>query len=1220
MDAKKIIKRILPIIIALAVIAVIAIVATVATRDKKNPVISNADDAYVTYTYTDNNGSSKTITIAREKVFETLTGSDSAISATLAEMVDSIDVAILADKKNGEGKSYLDAVSAEDVYVKIEKAIWGDDLECLLEDNKEDYTLEAKKANKSYADYVKEELQEGINDFVDTLNISYGIEAKAEDFTLAENDGEFTFTVSNTCGAFEYYKIAVARFDYARDIVAKEYEESLVNYTKYLADKEEYDRYLADKEKYEDAKEDYKKASKSDKKVIEDPGKSFEKSKYYAGDYTVTSEPEVVSAPVLVEDDFKSIYTNDNQDAYWTVMIPYETKAEAETALLQHGVIVATNSDGDYTWFHYGDLANVTDEGQKEELKKYACKGLTTIISDNAYYKTIADATKESPANTGAYELSESEIKALIVELYNQVYQANDEKKLVEGTDYSVSEGVYTFEKTDKIKLTKSDLQNKSLYSETSTNRFYKFKVDGENEFRDTYTYQIVSGAKFYIYLIVSKEVVKTWDEVKKDASDDYTKTAVYTENLEEKLDSKTTTTIINTKMAALRLEYDLKIYDTRLEDAYMNAYTSDYKAVKKASKKAVASYELSGSKKEVLVDDLFATLSDKYGVVTVIDTYQIEWMFREAMITDVDGNNVLVNKYIDYDKYLEKGKIKAAKKDTDDKEVKDFFENLELYVENTKNNFASGSYESYGFGPDYGWTNFLKDYFGTYYGFTVNNAEDLKLFYIYQQIVTDYCDWLAEIDEETWNNVYLASMAQQLSNAFTLTGEHLLISYKDEDGNMVDPAYWTAEQVALAKELYDAVLTLVKTVPTVDIATELQNLVDAFNNAPYTKADGSEPKITYKSSSADGESFDVDYISYNYEYNKLGKKVIIDVSKYKSAGISLTTEALTVTKGTMVSEFEDACKMIWDSMWDDLLDGESVSKTVIFDKTFTAPEYNSYGKDLEATATSNEGYLVTQFGYHVYINETASLASYFTTVDSEKVFIGFPEREYALLYVYNNENKALDDFVSFSDLYDAYTAENSDANKQAIIDAAKSELKYNVTDFDKFFALLDNYYGAKKNYVASQLSTWFGNYSSNAYTLIYGDFTGSSYYQLKVIEAILANLNGFNLTETQKASFTKIINNYIESYYSGLKYVSFTYGDKEAVKGLLESIAFLSDYDVYTKKADIMFVEGYDTEKATITKAFEALKNYAETSYKALSEDEKAELADLFSDAGLDK
>ena len=68
MDAKKIIKRILPIIIALAVIAVIAIVATVATRDKKNPVISNAKDAYVTYTYTDNNGSTKTITIAREKL------------------------------------------------------------------------------------------------------------------------------------------------------------------------------------------------------------------------------------------------------------------------------------------------------------------------------------------------------------------------------------------------------------------------------------------------------------------------------------------------------------------------------------------------------------------------------------------------------------------------------------------------------------------------------------------------------------------------------------------------------------------------------------------------------------------------------------------------------------------------------------------------------------------------------------------------------------------------------------------------------------------------------------------------------------------------------------------------------------------------------------------------------------------------------------------------
>ena len=1243
MNGKTILKKTLPVIIALVVIIVIALIVTVASGAKKNPNISNPDQVFVSYT----NGDVK-VDVTRQDVYDSLVNSSTGLSATVSELVDMIDADLLAQLKNSEGTSFLDAAKESNISERVAKAIFSSTFNDYVKNNEESYKLQAKKEGKTYDAYLEDKVKEAVSSFVDTLQLSYGLQASETDFVYMENgnfitevvDGEtvYKFSVKTTSDTYNYYKLQQAKYDYARVKFEEQYKDELAAYKQYKADLEAYNKYADDYEAWEDAKAAYDSASKEERKNMTNPGKKFNKdSSYWHGEYTVTEKPEEVSEPTFTESDFKNKYEDENYDKYWLVAIPYDSRTAAENALLQHGVVVATNADGDYTWFHYGtlDAAGLSNEEKAElEAKKYTTKGQTKVIIDNEYYKTLDSTTVTSaaPAKTGAYELSEKEIKAMIFSLYSQFYQANSEKAL-EAADYTLTEGDYTFNKTDKLLYKKSELTSLGLYSANSVNKLHKYDgTDGAtNAFRDTYTYSIVSGSsKYYIYLIVGKEVAKTWEDLLSENNDDYTLTETYTNNLSKMLDDKTTTSIIKNKMSALRYDSALLIYDSRVEESYMSAYASDYKATKKTSKTDVVSYEINGDKKVVSCDQLFDKLSKKYGVVSTIDDYQIEWMFLEAKITDKDGNEVLVNKYVDYAGYKDAKKPNISKfRKSDDKEVKDLFDDVETYVENTKNNFAAGAYTNYGYSADYGWTNFIHDYFKTNYGFDVNTTEDLKLFYIYQQIVSDYCEWLAEVNDEVWNNIYLTSMAKTLSEYLNMTGVHFLISVKDSSGSMVDPLYWTADQVAAAKELYDKVLQLVTVLPTSEISTELGNIVTAFNNAPLM-VDGAEPNIDYKVKASDDTEYTYKYFDYEYHYYR-SFTYTIDVSKYKSLGLSVTNESLTITQGTMVSEFENAVRQIWDKQWVKLLEGETVTDVVVYDHSYKPEEYKSFGADLAAEVASNytgeNGYLATQFGYHVYINLTSSISAYFTKDgNNDNVFIGFPAKDYARLYVYEATQSSKDDYKSLSDLYDSYKGALKDGDetkinsaKEKLLDAAKGVLK--KENFDEVYAVLDNYYGDNKTYVASMISKWFGTYSSSSSsTLIFGDFLSSGYYQMSVLKEVLSNVNNFNFDEESKNMFTTSINFYLDSYYSALSYISFIKQDKDAVESLLDSINLLSDYTAYTANLDKLFTaEGHTLEKTTMTNAFNALKAYTKAAYNNLSAEDKALLLEKYTKANLE-
>ena len=174
---------------------------------------------------------------------------------------------------------------------------------------------------------------------------------------------------------------------------------------------------------------------------------------------------------------------------------------------------------------------------------------------------------------------------------------------------------------------------------------------------------------------------------------------------------------------------------------------------------------------------------------------------------------------------------------------------------------------------------------------------------------------------------------AKMVDEYFRVTGVHLLITVYDNNNNPVDPENWTEIQKQYAEEFYNQVMDFINDENFTETPEKkIQNIQNAFNRAPLFVP--GLPQDTASQPEIDGVS---------YVYNG------IEVSKFKSAGLSATFQDLgTFTNGTMVQEFNDAAKSIWEA------DSDS-KETVVYGNT----------KDEQG----NYEYLVTEFGYHIYVN-----------------------------------------------------------------------------------------------------------------------------------------------------------------------------------------------------------------------------------------------------------
>ena len=643
--------------------------------------------------------------------------------------------------------------------------------------------------------------------------------------------------------------------------------------------------------------------------------------------------------PYFTEDDYQDQYDSTYLTAYYVLIVPFTSVTEANNALAQENVKISS------------------DKGTVDG-KEVALSNVWVWLADEGEHKANTPLTKD-------------EIIATFIDLYNTRYAYKNSEYptatevLTAGTNYTVTDGAYSFinkaEDSDPLYYTDSALSSfnstaRSYVKNTMTSLnadsvAYSTTTSDETTTLSTsaikwYTPSIKSYESGSLQVLMLKlgEVAPEalWTDAAETTYNPTVKAAIY----EDLVEAELTTTYIATKMAELRADQDLIIYDETLESSYISSISSydvDYSATKKSSKTLIATVKAGADTFEYSADDFFKDLDKAHGIA--------------AAISEVDFIRTLSsadNKVFDYQKYLSGAKEKAcvldSKKWTSYKE--------EVVTE--KENFAAGSYSSYGYDASYGWKNFMHDVYG------VDGELEMAIYFLYSDLQSDAMAENARLIEseegagdelnvnsDLWKT-YNDLMQDIVDAQFTVTGYHFLISVNDADGDTTDPSTWTSYQVECAKELYNQVIAYLQSYSG-DYATAMENIVTAFEASPRFVA-----RLAQETAAQPA----LENGSYVYPTEGL---VQIQLAKYKSAGLSVKYEDLdSFSNGTMVAEFDAAVKEIYDAA----IESGDLDETVI------------YGAN---KATDADGhYLVTEYGYHVYVNTACNAVTEWSYTDTD--------------------------------------------------------------------------------------------------------------------------------------------------------------------------------------------------------------------------------------------
>lgn len=461
----------------------------------------------------------------------------------------------------------------------------------------------------------------------------------------------------------------------------------------------------------------------------------------------------------------------------------------------------------------------------------------------------------------------------------------------------------------------------------------YSAVLDKVNELADgEYTatpYAVEDGKLFvYIYLISATKATK-FDDLEDAAKDEIKKAdSDYTAEL---LDAALTNSYILTKICELRESYELKIYDDVVEALYVEAAKS-YKAFTESTE--ASEYVASIKGKNFTCEELFAAMEKTNKAAVLVDLL-VQKRFAAKNTSDTD-----------YDKALTEEKA----------------------------NFNNGTYVQYGYDPALvTWRTFLEGSYG---------VVDDKAFIEYkkaQDSLNDYTTTLnpleqytlegeekkfsATEEDEYWQ-LMSAAWEEQLAKYYSIKGVHVLVSlYEDSfdyanDGEKVpanEEGKWTEAQIAGAKELLEK-LTAYLVNGKGTYAEKLDKFVLAYACAPQFAS------TTYSS-----------LCTFTYDGGS------IDLSSYKALGLAVIWQDLgTFTNGSMVEEFDNVAKVIWNHTQN--VEGDVIA-TLSDSDTATADgiTYTAKGDDVLASA------IATKYGYHLFVETGANkLTVVEETTDSE--------------------------------------------------------------------------------------------------------------------------------------------------------------------------------------------------------------------------------------------
>lgn len=632
-----------------------------------------------------------------------------------------------------------------------------------------------------------------------------------------------------------------------------------------------------------------------------------------------------------------------------------------------------------------------------------------------------------------------NEIALAFIEMYNTFYSSytgdypNSRLTLIEDEHYRYNEdGFIEFNKVfseDNEVLNELYFENKDVAAiSAQVENFLKGMLSYTTNSNENKFYTAEPRAydnKLFVYMF--KIAVEPAKELE----------AVREEIFESLFEKALTDTFVNQKLIELREENKFEIFDPEIEEEYLSlttVYDFEFDKTKNSNDKLVA--KIDGL--EISADDLFSSMDTHFGLSLVAS----ELNYLRFL------NNSTLNKIYDY--YTPNLKVNERILD------KEKWEEIRNTTINEKNIFLMGGYQQ--FPPSYGWKNFLRDYYG------VSDVEELMYSILYRKLRSDYAQALVDIEElteedATWLEI-LAYMEKARDEYFSINGVQALIAVKDREGNYVPEEDWTQLQKDYAEELYDNIWLYIGAEEGT-YENIITKLVKEFNEAPRFLA------------SKDQELVDQPELDGNPYVLEEDGVYSIEVSKYKTAGLTLEFLSLggitntTTASKTMPEALLDAAKEVFN-----ILNAEEEDR-----------EYR-YGYTLGST--TNE-YLISETGYHVYINTSITRAATWTYEEDGEKFILPTLQMIQTNYTDNAAEYLLDENgdpteIEFTSAMKAAISKYFNPIKDEIIGSTNvliklyEELKdltvapnngnYSESDFDLFLEKLINVYKENLTYI----------------------------------------------------------------------------------------------------------------------------------------------------------
>lgn len=885
MTGKDVVKRTLPVAIALVLIVIIAIIVMSAQScNNKTPELSNGDDTFIVFK--GQNGAND-LTISKDRLYTYMKQ-----QYGVSELMRLVDNKLYEEEMNKVNQADLDKYIVESVFTS--KSL--------------DATTDS--------DAVKESNKKDFQDMIDSLLMN-NLLKKADVDTDPYNTASKVWDVLR-----KYYKLQYARREWAKAEYGRYLEEQLkdstdeATYSKMFSD-DDLESYF--EENYsgtvygffipftseEAAKKAMAEVGINTSSALLDDNDGWVRSSF---DYNAKDNPTVPEDAYLTPSEvykafikmYNAVYSgqgkNINESVYAEEVSYSKTLTKLVNAL--NAAVKDKNVEGDVVL-----PQTITVTGQEDAQVTWELGETNehlTLENGKISYHTVA-AADEKFTLKATIEFSENNKKTVSYELTIKKLENMEDKKAEETWTVEAVEPFMQFKvevlETESVDYIWTTSELKEINDTLATYmkaESTKLKIeDDPAKFATSYTVKPISCGNYYFLMIKFKETVgSNLSEIKEE---------VEKAKLNSLLDGESGENYINQMIYKHRQDAGLEIYDRYIEAVYDYQYTqffestlklTDYDKFEDSKKKEqvnVAKFMVGDNKVTISADELYSELATKYSVSISVD------LINQYKLVSDKTFNTLYNPY------------------TGDKDKDSYSELLTSEIGNFRKNFELGyftySYLSYyGFIPNfpasYGWANFKQDYFGAFTDeeLLINSSfggsaysEALKAYKktLYSDITaidgaetTDVYKKMEELYNE-WYGLNVVNLIVGIDTNYDGTMEQQ--SIKDETLNTFSKTDWTNEQKDLAKELIELFKELLPQTAKTGPYSQLEEMVKVYNEAGLTEEVAAP---------------NADSTIYNYNY----------FAKYKKAGLVLKLEKAAEynNSSSLVEEFLDELEAMY--------------------------------------------------------------------------------------------------------------------------------------------------------------------------------------------------------------------------------------------------------------------------------------------------------------------